>query len=318
VRRRLVVCLPVVGVALVASGAAAASNGGISPVGPNSPNAGRITDAYWLILALTAAIFFLVEGTLIAFVVKYRRRGRSRDAEGPQVHGATKLELLWTAGPVLILAAIAAFVFYKLPGIKDAPPATAANGSTITVEAHQFYWRFKYPDGRESINVLEVPVGEVVRLNVLSADVIHSGWVPALGGKIDAIPGKTNHTWFRAERTGSYPIRCAEFCGLQHAAMHGFVRVVKGRAQPPQQLGKQAVQGVCATCHGFRLEGLVGPAIADNPTLNDPKGLRTLITQGFGKMPGVGKTWDAKLLNATIGYLKSRYGTQGGGATSGG
>ena len=316
-RRRLFVCLPVVGLALVVAGAAVASNGGISPVGPNSPNAGRIKDAYWLILALTGVVFLIVEGTLITFVVRYRRRGRPRTVEGPQVHGATKLELLWTAGPVVALAAIAGFIFYKLPGIKDAPPASAAASQTVTVEAHQFYWRFEYPDGSESINVLQVPVGDVVRLNVTSADVIHSWWVPALGGKIDAIPGKTNHTWFRAERTGTYAIRCAEFCGLQHAAMRGFVRVVEGRTQAPKQLGKQAVRGVCATCHGFRLEGLVGPAIADNPTLNDPKALRTIITQGFQRMPAVGKTWDARLLNSTIDYLKSRYGTKGGGTGGG-
>lgn len=319
-RRRLLVCLPVVGGALVVAGAALASNGGVSPVSPNSPNAGRISDAYWLILALTGAVFLIVEGTLITFVVRYRGRGRPRSVEGPQVHGATKLELLWTAGPVLILAAIAAFVFYKLPGIKSAPPASAAARMTITVEAHQFYWRFIYPDGRESINVLRVPVDRVVVMNVKSADVVHSWWVPALGGKVDAIPGKTNHTWFRAKHTGSFAIRCAEFCGLQHEAMRGFVQVVKGEAQPPAQVGKQAVNGVCATCHGFRLEGLVGPAIAANPTLNDPKALRTVITQGFQRMPAVGETWDAKLLNSTIGYLKSHYGAKAGagGGTSGG
>ena len=158
-------------------------------------------------------------------------------------------------------------------------------------------------------------------MNVKSADVIHSWWVPALGGKIDAIPGKTNHAWFQAERTGSFPIRCAEFCGFQHAAMRGFVQVVNGNAQPTAaQLGKQAVNGVCATCHGFRLEGLVGPAIADNPTLNDPKALRTVITHGFQRMPAVGNTWDAKLLNATIRYLHLHYAAKagGGGGASGG
>jgi mono/diheme cytochrome c family protein len=113
-----------------------------------------------------------------------------------------------------------------------------------------------------------------------------------------------------------YPIRCAEFCGIQHTAMHGFVQVTKGEAQPPQ-LGKQAVNGVCASCHGFRLEGLIGPAIASSSTLNNPQQLRQIITQGTGRMPAVGKTWDAKLLNATVGYLRSRYGTQSG-STSGG
>jgi cytochrome c oxidase subunit 2 len=318
VRRRLVVCLLVVAGALALAAAAFGSNGGISPVSPNSPNAARISDAYWLILALTGAIFLIVEGTLITFIVRYRGRGRARNVEGPQVHGATKLELIWTAIPVLILASIAGFVFYKLPGIKDTPPASAADRMHVTVEAHQFYWLFKYPDGSESVNVLSVPVHRVVVMDITSADVIHSWWVPALGGKTDAIPGKTNHTWFQAKHTGTFAIRCAEFCGLQHEAMRGFVKVTSGGHAAPAAVGKQTVNGVCATCHGFRLEGLYGPAIAGNPTLNDPKALRTVITQGFGRMPAVGKTWDAKLLSSTIDYLKSHYGANAGGTTSGG
>ena len=83
--------------------------------------------------------------------------------------------------------------------------------------------------------MLTVPKDRVVTLDVTSADVAHSWWVPAFGGKIDAIPGKTNHTWFQAEKAGNYPIRCAEFCGIQHAAMHGFVHVTTpGTARPPR------------------------------------------------------------------------------------
>ena len=317
-RRRFVAfsLLPVA--ALAFAGQGLASNGGISPVNPVSPNAGRITDAYWVIMALTGAVFLIVETVLITFLIRFRRRGRPRSAEGPQIHGAAKLEVIWTVIPVLILAVIVSFVFYKLPGIKNTPPASASDRLNVKVEAHQFYWRFIYPDGSESINILRVPLDRVVTLELTSADVIHSWWVPALGGKTDTIPGKTNHTWFQAKRVGVYPIRCAEFCGIQHAAMHGFVQVTRGGAQPTgAELGKQVVQGVCASCHGFRLEGLIGPAIASNPTLSDAKGLRTLLRNGFGKMPAVGKTWDDRLLNATAAYLKAHYGA-GGGGTSGG
>jgi mono/diheme cytochrome c family protein len=141
---------------------------------------------------------------------------------------------------------------------------------------------------------------------------IHSWWVPAFGGKIDAMPGKVNHTWFQAEKVGSYPIRCAEFCGIQHAAMKGFVQVTGGPTQPAQ-LGKQAVNGVCTTCHGFRLEGLIGPAIATSGLMNDPEGLRRIIRNGQGEMPAVGKTWDDRLLNATVGYLTAKYGSANSG-----
>jgi cytochrome c oxidase subunit 2 len=318
VRRRLLsVALPLAG-ALALAGVAAAANGGISPVTPVSPNGHRITDAYWLILGITGAVFLIVEGTLLLFVIRYRRRGRRRDLEPEQVHGNMRLETVWTVVPVVLLAVIVGFVFYKLPGIKNTPTASAAEQTNIKVEAYQFYWLFTYPGGRQSINVLTVPKDRVVTLDVTSADVAHSWWVPAFGGKIDAIPGKTNHTWFQAEKAGNYPIRCAEFCGIQHAAMHGFVRVTNG-APAPASVGKEAFIGVCATCHGFRGEGLIGPAIADSPTLNDPKALRQLVKNGQGKMPAVGLTWSDQTINRVAGYLKTHFGGgTSGGETSGG
>lgn len=315
-RKLLLVVILLAGVlALVLAAAAAASNGGISPVTPRSPNAHRIVHAYWLTVAVTGVVFVAVEATLITFIIRFRRRGRPRTEEGEQIYGSTWLEVTWTVIPVVLLTLIAGFVFYKLPGIKD-PPSAAAAGPHINVrvEAHQFYWRFIYPDGNESINTLYVPVNRVVTLDVTTADVIHSWWVPALGGKIDAIPGQTNHTWFQAEQAGAYAIRCAEFCGIQHAAMKGFVRVTNAATATSWRLGKQAFEGVCASCHGFRGEGLIGPPIATNPMLGDPKALRVLIREGTGKMPAVGETWDEKLMNATLGYLKSRF----GGKTSGG
>src|SRR5438876_2702586 len=104
-RSLLVLVLTLVG-ALVLAGVAAASHGGITPVSPESPNAHRISDAYLLILIVTGAIFALVEGALITFAVRYRRRGCPRTADGPQIHGATKLEVIWTVIPVLIIAGI--------------------------------------------------------------------------------------------------------------------------------------------------------------------------------------------------------------------
>jgi cytochrome c oxidase subunit 2 len=317
VRRRLLsLALPLAG-ALALAGVAAAENGGISPVAPVSPNGHRITDAYWLILGITGAVFLIVESTLLLFVIRYRRRGRRRDLEPEQVHGNTRIEVVWTVVPVVLLAVIVGFVFYKLPGIKNTPPASAAGAATnVKVEAYQFYWLFTYPGGRQSINVLTVPKDRVVTLDVTSADVAHSWWVPAFGGKIDAIPGKTNHTWFQAEKAGNYPIRCAEFCGIQHAAMHGFVRVTSGNPAPAG-VGKAAFIGVCASCHGFRGEGLIGPAISASPTLNDPKALRQLVKEGKGKMPAVGLTWTTQTINAVAGYLKTRFGGEAaGGETS--
>jgi cytochrome c oxidase subunit 2 len=314
VRRRSLASATSIAGALALASAAAASNGGVAPVTPVSPNGQRITDAYWVILAITGAVFVVVEGLLLAFVIRYRRRGRPRYQEGDQVAGERNVEITWTAAPVVLLAAIVGFVFYKLPGIKDTPSASASGGRLeITVEGHQFYWLFRYPDGRESINTLFVPANRVVSLRVVSGDVVHSWWVPAFGGKTDAIPGKTNHTWFQAKRAGVYPIRCAEFCGAQHALMDGSVHVGGGGPPPAAGLGKQAFEGVCASCHGLQGQGLIGPAIATSPTLQDPKALGALVHNGIGTMPAVGNTWDAKLTNALASYLQKRFGGAGGG-----
>jgi cytochrome c oxidase subunit 2 len=317
VRRPFLALPAALSAALLLAGAAAAGNGGFAPQPPASPNASRITDAYWLIFGFTAGVFVLVEGALVWFVIRYRRRGRSRDVEGPQIHGSTRLEMMWTAGPVLILAAIAAFVFYKLPGIKDVPAARAGESMTVKVRAQQFYWQFEYPDGQISIDRMVVPVGEVVRLEVTTPDVAHSWWIPSLGGKIDAIPGRTNHTWFKANRIGVHSGQCAEFCGIQHAAMRADVAVVSraayatflGSHSPGSAaVGRETFVGTCAKCHGLAGQGDIGPKIAGSALLAQPSALEDLLRHGKNRMPAVGKEWSDEQLKATTDYLKERFG----------
>jgi cytochrome c oxidase subunit 2 len=307
--------------ALVCAGAALAGNGGFAPVAPASPNEGGIRSVYWLVLGFTGFIFLLVEAALVLFIVRYRSRGRSREVEGPQVIGHTNLELAWTVGPVLILAVIAAFVFYKVGGIRNAPAATGG-AETIRIEGHQFYWEFVYPNGAVSINTLRVPVERKIELDIVSADVAHSWWVPALGGKLDAIPGRTNRESFRATKLGTYRGQCAEFCGIQHAAMIAYVRVlpadqydawVKRRLTQPSEVGRETFQGVCATCHGLAGQGDIGPAIAQSPLLTDRAALTKLLRNGGIKMPAVGKTWSDGQLNALLGYLRKRFAGGGSG-----
>jgi cytochrome c oxidase subunit 2 len=329
VRRKLPFLLLAVLAVLATAGVAAAANGGFTPQTPHSPNAARTNDAYFLILGFTAAIFVLVESLLVVFVWKYRSRGRARTVEGAQVHGHTRLELIWTSVPVLILAVIAAFVFYKLPGITNAP--AAGDPIHVTVEGHQFYWQFDYPNGSRSIGALHVPVGEVVDLKVISSDVIHSWWIPNLGGKIQAIPGRINHFWFRADTAATYHGQCAELCGVFHAQM--LARVV---AQPssayrtfitktaPATLGKQIWTGVCSTCHGALGQGGYGPAIANNTLLTQPSALAGIVHNGFtgsqGAMPPVGNTWTKSELAALVAYVKKHIYKPAplGGTTSGG
>lgn len=315
VRRVAIVTLLTVAVTAATAAAAYAGNGGLLPGEAHSPNAHRIDDAFVFVAIFTGVIFVGVETALIAFAVKYRRGKRPATAEGVQIHGSTRLEIAWTVLPVVILAIIGSFVFYKLPGIADAPKAAAADETTITVEGHQFYWLFRYPNGAISIDHMVAPAKEVVHENVTAPtyDVNHSWWVPDLGGKYDAIPGITNHTWFEAP-VGTYAARCAELCGILHAQMDAVVQVVpkaqyeafitkRAAAASGPALGKEEWTGVCEKCHQLD-HAYVGPALAGNSLLADRKGIETLLRQGQGNMPAVGKNWTSAQIDALISWTK--------------
>jgi cytochrome c oxidase subunit II len=319
---RLAAVATVLAAGLVLAASAVAGNGGVAPPA-ESPNAERIADTYYLILGITGAIFILVEAALIVFIVRYRSRGRARTIEGPQVIGHTRLELIWTAVPVLILAVIAGFVLYKLPGIKDVPEARAGERLDIRVEGHQFYWRFVYPDGTVAVDRLRVPAGRVVTLALTSPDVVHSWWVPELGGKFDAIPGETNRTWFQTRRVGVYNGYCGEFCGIQHARMTAKVEVMPPAAYEQWlarqrgsslELGEETYVGVCAKCHGLAGEGDIGPPLAGSTLINDRRGIARIIREGRGMMPAVGKNWNDRQIDAVVGYMRRnlRRGGSGG------
>jgi cytochrome c oxidase subunit II len=329
VRRFVRVLFCVALLALVVVAAAVAGNGGLAPPSPASPNAKNIRDIYWLILAITGGIFVLVTGTLLVFLVRYRSKGRPREIEGQQVRGHTKLELAWTAGPVILLAIIAGFVFWKVSdiGATSGVPASerSAPRDEITIQGHQYYWEFVYANGAISIDHLRLPYNRPVRLTIVSADVNHSWWVPALNGKLDAIPGKTNHMTFRPTKLGTFPGQCAEFCGLLHAQMRAQAEVlhadqfdawVDQRKGDEAALGKETFVGVCAKCHGLAAQGEIGPTIAQSALLKDPKALAGVIRNGTGKMPAVGHDWPQNQVDATIAYLQKRF-AQGGGSTGG-
>jgi cytochrome c oxidase subunit II len=290
---------------------------GLSPRGPDSPQAAKIEDIYWLLLGISGGIFVLVEGALIVFVIRFRNRGRSRTLEGPEIHGATRLELIWTAIPVAILAAIVAFVLVKLPGINSASARAAGQELTVKVEGRQFYWNFVYPNGVIQVERMRVPAHTNVKLVINSEDVDHSWWIPALQGKFDAIPGKTNHLWFTADRSGTFKGQCGEFCGYEHPHMVATVEALpsndfqswydneaRAQANGTSDLGKMTFTGVCATCHGFQGQGGFGPDLRGNPIFSQPEAIKTLLRNGGIKMPAVGRGWSARQMNALLAYTK--------------
>ena len=315
-------------VALLADASRAlAGNGGFAPVPPESPNAEGISQSWWFVTAFVVAIFLLVEVLLVVFVVRYRRRNRPRDADGAQIHGANRLELAWTIAPVVILFAIAAFVFAKLPGIQDVPAATGGEENlVIEVTGTQFTWEFRYPNGVVAIDRLRAPEGRTVELHVTAPDwdVVHSWWIPALGGKIDAIPGKVNTTWFAAKRVGLFPGQCAELCGIYHAKMLASVDVMPaagfdswyeerlGQQQAgTSPLGEELWVGTCAKCHGLDGEGGYGPRIAGTDLIKNTQSVEALLRNGGILMPPVGRDWTTAEMDALTTYLKEHVGNQG-------
>jgi cytochrome c oxidase subunit 2 len=243
----------VVGVLLsLLSPAAALAGSYITPEHGGSPNANDINTLDVVVLVIAVFIFLLVEGVLIYSLIKFRRR--RRDEEPAQIRGNTTLEVGWTIGAALILVVITVVTFIYLPGIKNPPPSEPGGLAdanvqfaslnqpkppgprpylTIGVNGQQYIWRYDYPGPPGSLFSfydMYVPTKTTVVLNITASDVIHSWWVPRLGGKADAVPRHTNHTWFRIDKPGIYTGRCAELCGDNHADMRNRVIAV-----PPEQ-----------------------------------------------------------------------------------
>ncbi len=203
-----------------------------------------ITWFHNFLLYIIGAISIFVLALLV--IVMLRFNARANPTPSRTTHN-TMLEVLWTVVPVLILVTIAVPSFRLLFFQQTIPPADL----TVKATGKQWYWSYAYPDNGkfefDSImladgdrkpgqprllsvdNELVVPVNKVVRVQVIGADVIHSFAVPSFGIKIDAVPGRLNETWFKAEREGMYYGQCSELCGKDHAFMPIAVRVVSER-----------------------------------------------------------------------------------------
>jgi cytochrome c oxidase subunit 2 len=233
---------------------AAANAGFFFPEKGGSENADKIWTLYLLIFILASIVFIGVAGALVWAMFKFRARPGMVAA---QIHGNTRLEVGWTVGAFVILVFITVFTFITLPGIKNPSasdidssgnPVTASNvlyastdqpdppkGSAslnLRVDGQQYVWRYQYPDSEKDVFSyvdMVVPVGMTVTLEITADDVIHSWWIPKLGGKMDAVPGYTNHTWFKIPgKYAGHVFRgqCAELCGRNHANMVATVHAL--------------------------------------------------------------------------------------------
>src|SRR4051794_21991142 len=245
-RRRVLVMATLAALAGVLFAAGPAFSDALTPESGGSPNADDIDTLYKLIGILAIIVFVAVEGALIWAFFKFKAR---RGAVAAQVHGNTRLEIGWTVGAAALLIFLVVVTFIMLPDIKnpaptgknglqlassavyastDQPPPPGGKALRIKVDGQQYVWRYQYPGAGGKVFSYEemvVPANTTVVLDITSDDVNHSWWIPKLGGKMDAIPGYTNHTWFKA-RKGTYNGQCAELCGRNHANMLARVRVV--------------------------------------------------------------------------------------------
>jgi len=249
-RRTLLALAAALAALLVFAGPAAADL--FTPESGGSPNADKIDTLYKITLYISIPILLLVEGTLIYSLVKYKAR---RGGQAEQIRGNTSLELGWTIGAAVILVILTGVTFAFLNGITKPeksgpeiaggvqvaaigqPDPPGGKGMRITVNGQQNLWRYDYP-GKESLfsyHEMVVPTDTTVTLDITSSDVVHSWWIPKLGGKADAVPGHTAETWFKISKPGLYGGQCSELCGAGHADMRAVVRAV-----PPDEFERWA------------------------------------------------------------------------------
>ncbi|MEJ7825043.1 MAG: cytochrome c oxidase subunit II [Solirubrobacteraceae bacterium] len=236
--------------------AAGASADLLTPESGGSANADDIDTLYKIVLVVATVVFAGVEGALVYSLVKFRAR---KNAVAVQIRGNTRLEIGWTIGAAVVLVVLAVVTFGMLGGIRTPPNSDAdgfatpvvqnvssasafqprpPNGRSLNIEVNgqRYVWRYTYPYPKPATPLnqrvaayveMVVPTKTTITLNIDAQDVAHSWWIPALGGKFDAVPGHTNFTWFKIDKPGVYRGQCAELCGRNHADMVAQVRAVE-------------------------------------------------------------------------------------------
>jgi cytochrome c oxidase subunit 2 len=271
---------------------------------PRGPAASRIESLWWLILWIATAVFLVVVGFLVVAVLRSRRRVT---IEKDVSWGDRFIIFAGVVLPALILVGVFILSLRDMSELSDRGRTAEI---TLEIVSHDWWWEVRYPNGATSANEIHIPTGEPVRMKLLSADVIHSFWVPQLQGKIDHVTGRENYLWLEADEPGRYRGQCAEFCGLQHAKMafyvvaeepESFERWMEGEEEDAADADGSDVflTSTCAGCHAVRgteATSTVGPDLthlADRETLfagtlpNDRESLERVITDPQSVKPGV-------------------------------
>lgn len=306
-----------------------------STIDPASDVADQVQSIYILVAVLGGIAFVAVLGATLVFAIRFRERpGR----EAQQFHGNTRLEVVWTLVPVVIIAVIAVPTFNAIADTSKPPPDGALE---VIATGHQWWFEFEYPElGITTANELHMPVDRPISVTLLSDDVIHSFWIPKLVGKTDMVPGHENLLWFTPDEASDEAFlgQCAEFCGTSHANMRfrAFVDtagafdawVAKEQADRMAPAGGLAARGeeiflsnACLGCHtikGTIAAGTIGPdlthvggrsTLASGIIANDPQQLTRWIedpaeVKPGALMPAFGETLTGDEIAALVAYLQ--------------
>ena len=234
--------------------------------------AGEVDALHAVIISITLASSLAVFVAATWMVFRYRRRADNETT--PYVVAKRSTEVGLGAALLVLFLSFWVVGFRQYLTLEQAP----ADARTVFVTARQWMWKFSYADGRSAEDVLVVPRGAAIKLAMTSRDVIHSFYVPAFRIKQDVVPGRYTTTWFRAERAGTYPILCAEYCGTDHSAMRGQVVVLEpadyarwiddgsrdrsGEHDLASQGREVAVRRACVACHSVGTQVGTGPSWA--------------------------------------------------------
>ena len=307
--------------------------------GAASGQAGRVDALFVLITVIGGFFFFLTQGMLIYFAVKYRRRRPDRDNETPAITGNPLLEFLWILIPSLVVLVI----FYYGWRVYTDLRVPQAGATEVYVNGRQWMFEVRYPDGRTAINEIRVPQGKPVKFILSASDVLHGFYLPDFRVKMDMIPGRITTLWLQPDRPGRYQIYCTVYCGTGHSNMlaelvvmppgeyaewvgHGGREGGEGKGKEPlHELGERVVKGAgCLNCHAVdgkekiapNFRGLYGskvPIEGGQSVTADEEYLRESIVDPGAKIvkgyPNVMPTYKTSMptddVRASVEYLKS-------------
>jgi len=291
---------------------------------------------YFYLIVISVAFTIPIVAAIFFFGIKYREKEKFATPE--EIHGSMVLEAGWSFLPFVISMTIflgGAIVYYNQYRMPE-------DAMQVYVVGKQWMWKIQHETGQREINELHVPLGRKVKLTMTTEDVLHDFSIPAFRTKADVVPGRYTYLWFEATKPGKYHLYCAEYCGLNHSGMGGWVYVMEQRdfdnwlegnvsGQTPVEQGRDLFENKlgCASCHaggpqqrGAKLEGIYGKEVklvgGSSVTANDEYIKNSILNPGSQVVEGFqpimptfkGQVTEEQLLSL-VAYIKSLSGVQG-------